>query len=158
MLLEPQISVNEPHVARKPRLGLPLYRIIVLLCTFVFPTQTINNRIIKDHKGVSKQYYDKFKDLRAERFRCIKERAKNDLDIDLDLGELEREDTEETLTGNLFATESDMALTVDVTAAGSDDGENGEAKPPPPPESQDNAMEVPELPEQSRFASYRILF
>ena len=97
---------------------------------------------------MSRQYYDKYKNLRAERFRCIKERAKKDLDIDLDMGELEREDTEERITSDVTAKDSGMALTVEVAAAGSEDNDGGDEKPPPPPESQENAMDVPEPPEK----------
>jgi len=115
--------------------------------------QTINNKIVNDHKKVTRQYYDKYKQLRAERFRCIKERAKQDLNIDLDLGELEREDTEERITSDVTAKDSDMALMVEASAAAAATSEEeekpDEEKPPPPPDSQENAMDIPEPPEKN---------
>lgn len=109
--------------------------------------QTINSRIITDHKDVSRRFHLKYKELRAERFRCIKERAKADLGLDLDLGELEREDTEEMIACDVTAKDSGMALTVDVAAL-ADENEAIEGQPPPP-ESHENAMEVPEPPEKN---------
>ena len=97
---------------------------------------------------MSRRFHLKYKELRAERFRCIKERAKADLGLDLDLGELEREDTEEMIACDVTAKDSGMALTVDVAAL-ADENEAIEGQPPPP-ESHENAMEVPEPPEKSK--------
>lgn len=97
----------------------------------------------------------KYKELRAERFRCIKERAKQDLGLDLDLGELEREDTEERIECDVTAKESSMAVTFESSAS-SDEKEAVEGQPPPP-ESQENAMEVPEPPKKGELKSLREL-
>ena len=109
--------------------------------------QTINNKIIKDHKDVSRKYYEKYKELRAERFRCIKQRAKEDLGIDLDMKDLEREDTEERITLDITTSDSGVAVMVDAaTSEGSE--ADGEDQAPPPIDNEANAMEVPEAPEQ----------
>ena len=111
--------------------------------------QTINNKIIKDHKEVSRKYYEKYKELRAERFRCIKQRAKEDLGLDLDMKDLEREDTEERITLDITTSDSGVAVMVDAaTSEESEAGAGGENQAPPPIENEANAMEVPEAPEQ----------
>jgi len=50
--------------------------------------QTINNKIVVDYKRVSHDYQVKYRELRLERLRLIKEKAKEFLDIEMNLDEL----------------------------------------------------------------------
>ena len=89
-------------------------------------------------------------ELRAERLRCIKDRVKGNLGVDLDKFDNENE----AMEMDLKATESKIAITVEAPSDKDIDMVEGEAEsnPPPPVENGDDAMTVPEPPEQSMYS------
>ncbi len=100
-----------------------------------------------DHREASRKFFEKYTELRKERLRCIRERAKGDLGMDIDIADVTPEDAAARIELDIKSTESNLAITMDTTASTTNmaDDEN----PPPPIEDKENTMDIPEPPKES---------
>eukprot|EP00794_Sanderia_malayensis_P019576 gene19576-21507_t len=113
--------------------------------------QTINNKIIPDHKESTRLFNEKYAQLRHERLRCIREVIKGDPAMESEIGKLDVVETDQAdIELDVKTSQSSIAVATETTEpaneAENDDNDNFI---PPPVENNDDTTKVPEPPVQS---------
>ena len=78
--------------------------------SFIF-LKVINGKLVADHKRVSKEFREKYHELKMERLQCIQVKVRAVLDVELDIDSMTRKPGENVSEDELPLVESNATVT-----------------------------------------------